>query len=281
MQDIKKLHIKINRLVDSLFAWNYKTAFKWRWLEFSDYRVYDENDDAKYIDFLASAREGKLLIKRFEEERELSVFFLLDISESMNFWEWEKKKIDTLLETFSILAFAANKNNDKIGAIVFNENGFELVKLGKWVKNIHKILEVVQKKSFQKLENFSPNKLLSYFHNLPIKNALVFLLTDKMSEFDDKNLKIASLKNDFVYINIFDYFENNLSNGHGVVRLRDSIQTFFINLGNKKKIEAYKTLRQKKIQDFSKKLHNFRMSYFFIDNTSNIFARLLVFFKSR
>jgi len=281
MQDIKKLHIKINRLVDSLFAWNYKTAFKWRWLEFSDYRVYDENDDAKYIDFLASAREGKLLIKRFEEERELSVFFLLDISESMNFWEWDKKKIDTLLETFSILAFAANKNNDKIGAIVFNENGFELVKLGKWVKNIHKILEVLQKKSFQKVENFSPNKLLSYFHNLPIKNALVFLLTDKMSEFDDKNLKIASLKNDFVYINIFDYFENNLSSGHGVVRLRDSIETFFINLGNKKKIEAYKALRQKKIQDFSKKLHNFRMSYFFIDNTSNIFARLLVFFKNR
>lgn len=281
MQDIKKLNLKINRLVDSLFVGNYKTAFKWRGLEFSDYRVYDENDDAKYIDFLASAREWKLLIKRFEEERELSVFFLLDVSESMNFWDTDKKKLDTLIETFSILAVSANKNNDRIWAIVFNEEWFELIKLWKWIKNIHKILEVVQKKSFRKVENFSPNKLLSYFHNLPIKNSLVFLLTDKMAEFEEKNLKIASLKNDFVYINIFDYFENNLSNEHWVVRLRDSIQTFFINLWNKKKIEAYKALRQKKIQDFSKKLHNFRMSYFFVDNTSNIFAKLLVFFKSR
>lgn len=281
MQDIKKLHIKINRLVDSLFAWNYKTAFKWRWLEFSDYRFYDSSDDAKYIDFLASAREWKLLIKRFEEERELSVFFLLDISESMNFGDTDRKKLDTLIETFSILAFSANKNNDRIGAIIFNENGFELIKLWKWMKNIHKILEIIQKKSLKKIENFSANKVLSYFHNLPIKNSLVFLLTDKMNEFDEKNLKIASLKNDFVYINIFDYFENNLSNDHGIVRLRNSIQTFFINLWNKKKIQAYKELRQKKIQDFSKKLHNFRMSYFFVDNTSNIFAKLLVFFKSR
>ncbi len=290
MQDLKKLHLKINRLVDSLFVGNYKTAFKWRGLEFSDYRVYDDNDDAKYIDFLASAREWKLLIKRFEEERELSVFFLLDISESMNFWQTEKKKIDTLIETFSILAFSANKNNDKIGAIIFNEYGFELIKLWKWMKNIHKILEIIkqnhsstknQKNKIKSIQNFWVNTMLSYFHNLPIKNSLVFLLTDKMNEFEEKNLKIASLKNDFVYINIFDHFENNLLHTLWVARLRDNIQTFFIYLWNKKKIEAYRSMRHKKIQDFSKKLHKFKISYFFLDNTSNIFAKLLVFFKSR
>lgn len=280
MLDIKKLNLKINRLVDSLFVGNYKTAFKWRWLEFSDYRLYDENDDAKYIDFLASAREWKLLIKRFEEERELTVFFLLDLSETMNFWE-EKRKIDTLIETFYILAFSANKNNDKIWSIIFNDNWYEFIKPGKWIKNIHKILEIIEKNNIKKIPDFSVNKLITIFNNLPIKNSLVFLLTDKIWEIEDKNLKISSLKNDFVYINIFDFIENNLVEDGWIFRFKDKFKTFFINLRDKQKISKYRELRKTKIQDFAKKLNNFKISYLFLDNKANIFSKLLVFFKTR
>lgn len=280
MLDIKKLNLKINRLVDSLFVWNYKTAFKWRWLEFSDYRLYDENDDAKYIDFLASAREWKLLIKRFEEERELTVFFLLDLSETMNFWE-EKTKIDTLIETFYILSFSANKNNDKIWAIIFNENGFEFIKPWKWIKNIHKILEIIQKNNIKKIADFEVNKLITIFNNLPIKNSLVFLLTDKIWEIEDKNLKISSLKNDFIYINIFDFIENNLIEDDWIFRFKDKFKTFFINLRDKQKVLKYRELRKTKIKNFAKKLNNFKISYLHLDNKTNIFSKLLVFFKTR
>lgn len=280
MLDIKKLNLKINRLVDSLFVGNYKTAFKWRWLEFSDYRLYDENDDAKYIDFLASAREGKLLIKRFEEERELTVFFLLDLSETMNFWE-EKRKIDTLIETFYILAFSANKNNDKIWSIIFNDNWYEFIKPGKWIKNIHKILEIIEKNNIKKIPDFSVNKLITIFNNLPIKNSLVFLLTDKIWEIEDKNLKISSLKNDFVYINIFDFIENNLVEDGWIFRFKDKFKIFFINLRDKQKILKYRELRKNKIKDFAKKLNNLKISYLFLDNKTNIFSKLLVFFKTR
>jgi hypothetical protein len=280
MLDIKKLNLKINRLVDSLFVGNYKTAFKWRWLEFSDYRLYDENDDAKYIDFLASAREGKLLIKRFEEERELTVFFLLDLSETMNFWE-DKRKIETLIETFYILAFSANKNNDKIWSIIFNDNWFEFIKPWKWIKNIHKILEIIEKNNIKKIPDFWVNKLITIFNNLPIKNSLVFLLTDKIWEIEDKNLKISSLKNDFVYINIFDFIENNLVEDGWIFRFRDKFKTFFINLRDKQKILKYRELRKNKIKDFAKKLNNLKISYLFLDNKTNIFSKLLVFFKSR
>lgn len=280
MKDVKKLHLKINRFVDSLFVGNYKTAFKWRWLEFSDYRPYDENDDAKYIDFLASVREGKLLIKRFEEERELTVFFLLDISESMDFWE-QQKKLDTLQEVFYILSLSASKNNDKVWSIIFNDNWFEFIKPGKWIKNIHKILEITQKNNIKKIANFEVNKLITIFNNLPIKNSLVFLLTDKMWEIQDKNLKILSVKNDFVYINIFDFIENNLVEKEGIVRLKKWFQTFFINSKNTHKIEEYRQLRQRKIKDFTKKLHNLKISYLMIDNTTNIFSKLLTFFKTR
>ncbi len=280
MLDIKKLNLKINRLVDSLFVGNYKTAFKWRWLEFSDYRLYDENDDAKYIDFLASAREGKLLIKRFEEERELTVFFLLDLSETMNFWE-DKRKIETLIETFYILAFSANKNNDKIWSIIFNDNWYELIKPGKWIKNIHKILEIIEKNNIKKIPDFWVNKLITIFNNLPIKNSLVFLLTDKIWEIEDKNLKISSLKNDFVYINIFDFIENNLLEDGWIFRFKDKFKTFFINLRDKQKISKYRELRKNKIKDFAKKLNNLKISYLFLDNKTNIFSKLLVFFKTR
>lgn len=280
MLDIKKLNLKINRLVDSLFVWNYKTAFKWRWLEFIDYRLYDSSDDAKYIDFLASAREWKLLIKRFEEERELTVFFLLDLSETMNFWE-EKTKIDTLIETFYILSFSANKNNDKIWAIIFNDNWFEFIKPGKWIKNIHKILEIIKKNNIKKIPDFAVNKLITIFNNLPIKNSLVFLITDKMWEIEDKNLKISSLKNDFVYINIFDFIENNLIDDFWVLRFKDKFKTFFINLGNKQKILNYRKLREKKIKDFKAKLNKLKISYLQIDNKTNIFSQLLTFFKTR
>lgn len=280
MVDFKKLNLKINRLVDSLFVWNYKTAFKWRWLEFSDFRPYDDWDDSKYIDFLASAREWKLLVKRFEEERELTVFFLLDISESMNFWE-SKKKLDTLIETFYILAFSANKNNDKIWSLIFDDNWYELLKPWKWIKNIHKILEILGKNYIKKIENFEVNKMITFFNNLPLKNALVFILTDKMWEINDKNLKILSLKNDFVYINIFDYLENNLTSDDSILKVKDSFKTFFINLRDEKKVLKYRELRKIKINNFKNKLNNYKISYLLLDNKTNIFTSLLKFFKSR
>lgn len=280
MKNIKKLNLKINRLVDSLFIWNYKTFFKWRWLEFSDYRLYDENDDAKYIDFLASAREWKLLIKRFEEERELTVFFLLDVGESMNFWE-EKTKIETLIETFYILAYSSQKNNDKVWSLVFDESGYEFIKPGKWTKNIHRILELIKNKNFRNIPDFWVNKLISIFNNLPIKNSLVFLLTDKMWEIEDKNLKILSLKNDVVYINIFDYLENNLIDDTSVLKIWNSIKTFFINLRDKEKISKYKKLRQEKIQTFKQKLNKLKISYLLIDDKTNIISTLFKFFKTR
>lgn len=278
--DLKKLNIKVTRLVDSLFVWNYKTAFKWRWLEFSDYRQYDFSDDSKYIDFIASAREWKLLIKRFEEERELNVFFLLDLSSSMNFW-FEKTKIDTLIETFYILSLSAISNNDKIWAIIFNDDGFTFLKPWKWKNNLMKILHIIEKNDIKKIPDFSPNKVFSFLNSLPIKNSLVFFMSDKVAEIDEKHLKIQSIKNDFIYINIFDYLENNLGDDESVLKLWNKEKTLFLNFRDKVKIAKYRDLRAKKINDFKKKLSNYKIWYLLIDDKKNIFKELLKFFKNR
>lgn len=280
MQDSKKLHLKINRLVDSLFVGKYKTAFKWKWLEFSDYRFYTDGDDSKYIDFLISAKEWKLLIKRFQEERELSVFFFLDMSESMNFWE-ETTKCDTLKEIFYILSLSAIKSNDKIGALIFNDSWYEFVKIWKWMKTIHTILEIIESKKIKPIEKFNVNSMIIFFNNLPVKNNLVFLLTDKTNEILDGNLKILSVKHDFVYINIFDSIENNLIDDSSILRFKNNWTTFFINLRNTTKVLKYKELRLFQINEWKKKLHTYKISYLCIDNTTNILVSLLKFFKSR
>lgn len=278
--DFKKIDIKVKRLVDSLFVWNYKTAFKWRWLEFSDFRQYDFWDDAKYIDFVASKREWKLLIKRYEEERELNVFFLLDLSESMKFAYDKKSKIDTLIEIFYILSFSAITNNDKIWALIFNEKWFILVSPKKWKNNLMKIIHIIQNNSIKEIKDFNVNKLFSFFNSLKIKNSLVFLLTDKTDEVDEKNLKIQSFRNDFVYINIFDYVENNLFS-NDIIKLWFWRKVFFINWGNNKKIEEYKSLRKEKLKNFKNKLSKYKIDYLFFDDKTNIFKELLKFFKSR
>lgn len=280
MKNTQVLRLKVNRLVNNLFIWNYKTAFKWKWIQFSDYRSYDENDDAKYIDFLASSKEWNTLVKQFAEERELHVFFLLDISKTMQFGE-PASKIETLKKIFYILSFSAYKNNDRIGAILFNDVWYEMVPLWKWLKNIHHILNVIETNNISKRDNFGVNQVISYFNNMPVKNNLVFVLTDKMDEIDEKYLKVLSYKNDVVYINIFDFIENNLLNQDGIFKLKSEQHTFFLNLRNKTKVERYQKLRQAKIHDLSLRLKKIGIDYMFIDNTMDIFTRMLLFFKSR
>lgn len=277
--DFKKLQLKTKKFVDTLFIWNYKTAFKWNWIEFSDFRQYEFWDDSKYIDFIASKREWKLLIKRFEEERQLNVFFILDLSSSMNFWI-EKKKIQTLIETFYLLSFSASYNNDKVWALLFNDSGFSFIKPTKWKENLLKIIKTIEKNELNSIKEFGVNKLFSFFNSLPIKNSLVFVLTDKIWEIDEKYLKIQSIKNTLIYINIFDYIENNLENSDFSLKLWNEKNVSFINLRDTKKIEEYKKLRSDKIKAFWKNLSKYKIKYLLLDDKTNIYKEIFKLFKS-
>lgn len=276
-----KLNIKTKKLVETLFVWNYKTRFKWRWIQFSDYTNYEFWDDSKYIDFLASQKEQKLLVKRFEEERELEVFFLLDTSRYMNFWYKDTKKIDSLKNFFALLWYQVIKNNDRMGALIFDENGYLIVKPWKWKKTLIKILSNIDDKKIFKKQNTNLQSILTLFNNLPIKNSLVFLLTDITDNIDTKTLKISSIKNDFVVVNVYDFFENNLLSESWTIWLKFGFQNIFLNLRNKKKIDEYKKLRQQKIYEEQKRLQKLWIDSIYIDDKTNIQKTLLNFFTKR
>lgn len=277
----KTLELKTKKIVDSLYVWNYKTNFKWNWLEFIDFREYDFWDNVKNIDFLKSEITNKTLVRVYEEKRDLSVYFVIDLSDS--FFEKyfsEKSKFDILLECFYFVWLSAIKSGDNFGWVL-NYKKNKIFPAKKWKQNFVNIikyleninLEINKKNNFiselknlfnKKENNFTNN--LSYFNKLHIKNSLVFFFTDKI-DFDLKDLKIISNKNDLVFCNIFNSFENNLD-WKGFIWVNDS--SLKIDLNDKEKIEKYKNLREEKILNLKKNLNKYKAKYLWLDETKNI-----------
>lgn len=278
-EKIKKIDIKVQRHLSSFLIWNYKTHFKWRGLEFADFREYSPGDDVKNIDFIVSAREWKTVIRQYREERELSIIFLLDLSPSMDFWIWDKTKLETLEETFLILAHSANANNDKIWIIFSDINDkFIFSNPKKWKANLFNLLNKLTDFSNKKV-NFSINWALNYLNNLKSKNNLVFVLTDK-TEIDEKILKISSIKNEIIFISIFDNFENTLNWLDWIMTFSDFWDnSITINLNDEKKKLEYVSYRKEKLEKFKKILAKMNIKYLCLDNKTNIFSEIFMMFK--
>ena len=142
---IKLLDFKLSKNLWSNLFWIYKTTFHWKWMEYAEHRQYIFWDSTKDIDWKISARTWDIYVKKYEEERDLSVLFLLDVSQTMNFWSWEKTKKDLQQEVFYSLAFSALQNNDSISALIYDENVLDFIPSSKSFSNIFRILESSEK----------------------------------------------------------------------------------------------------------------------------------------
>lgn len=300
LSKFKKLDLKTKKMISWNLAWNFKSAFKWRWLEFDEFKEYDSGDDSKYIDWLVSAREQRLLTKRFAIDKSIKVFFVLDITKTMEFG-FEKTKIDTLIESFFLLALSSIENWDDVWAVVFNENSYSFFDAKKWKASVFEIYRKIEEMSIWEnekkdtktqwkldskwLQEKSIISIFSFLNKIRLKNTFLFILTDKMNVKDDKNLKILALKNDVVFVNIFDEFENTLetlAENSGVLWFISNLwKRFFIDNLNEKKKEEYRELRKNKINDLSKYLVNLKISYLKLDNKSNIYKEFFNLFAKK
>lgn len=327
LKNFRKLDITTKKMISSNLAWNFRSAFKWRWIEFDEFKEYEPGEDSKHIDWLVSARENKLLSKRYTLEKSIKVFFVLDIGSSMEFWI-EKSKKDTLIETFLLLALSSVENWDSVWALVFGDNYYRFFGHKKWKAHIFEIYKniveftsvIARNESIQKEWNnivngllrknsqwqqseiqrrlpssmewqnqkteenqISLNYTLTQLSNIKLKNNLVFILTDNMSIENDKNLKVLSLKNDIIYVNIFDNFENtldwSLENSCVLGFLGTKKESIFIDNLDERKKEEYIKLRKQKIEDLKKYLQSFGISYLKIDNLSNIYKEFFIHFN--
>jgi len=250
LKKVRKIEIKSRRLSDNLFGGEYLSTFKGRGMTFSEVRKYEFGDDIRSIDWNVTARYNEPFIKIFEEERELTVMLIVDVSGSEAFATKNKLKKEIITEIAATLAFSALKNNDKVGAILFSDKVELFIPPNKGKSHILRII--------RELIEFTPNSIktnidssLRFLLNVIQKQAIVFLLSDFIDENYEKSLKLASKKFDLTGIRIYDVKETEIQK-IGIVPIIDaeSGKLEWVDTNSKKVRQNYKTNYERNIKQF-------------------------------
>ncbi|MCG8608844.1 DUF58 domain-containing protein [bacterium] len=220
LRKVKRIEIQTRGLVNDVFSGEYHSVFKGRGMEFSEVREYQIGDDVRSIDWNVSARMGHPFVKVFEEERELTLMLLVDVSSSGDFGTVHQMKGEIATEICALLAFSAIKNNDKVGLIIFTDRIEKYVPPKKGKKHV---LRVLRELLFHKPEGKGTDiKLaLEYLRRVINRRAVVFLASDFISEGYEKAMRIANKRHDLVAITITDPREVELPNV-GTIEFEDA-----------------------------------------------------------
>lgn len=239
LKKVRKIEIKTRGLSRNIFAGEYHSAFKGRGMAFSEVREYQFGDDIRSIDWNVTARYNKPYIKVFEEERELTVMLLIDVSGSRDFGTFEKFKKNVITEISAILSFSAIQNNDKIGVIFFSETIEKFIPPKKGKSHILRIIrELIDFEPTNKGTNIT--EAIRYMTNAIKKRCTSFIISDFIqNEPDfDKALTIANNKHDVVALRIYDERETKLP-PIGMIKLKDAESGEYVWVdSNSKKVRA-------------------------------------------
>lgn len=220
LKQVRQIEIRTKGLVNQVFSGEYHSVFKGMGMEFSEVREYQFGDDIRNIDWNVTARYGRPFIKVFEEERELTVMLMVDLSGSLMFGSVSKTKQRVAVEVTAILAFSALKNNDKVGLILFTDKIEKFVPPRKGNKHVLRIIRDLL--SFNPEGNATDIKgALEYMNGTIKKRSIVFLLSDFMDQGYSKILKVVGKKHDLIGIVLDDRRENELP-AIGLVKLTDA-----------------------------------------------------------
>ena len=281
LKKVRKIEIKTRRLSDHIFSGEYHTSFKGRGMTFSEVRQYQYGDDIRAIDWNVTARYNEAHVKVFEEERELTMMLMVDISGSESFGSKKQSKKEIVTEIAATMAFSATQNNDKIGLILFSDQ-IELYMAPK--KGRSHVLRIIRE-----LIEFKPNSYktdiagaLKFLSSTQKKKAIVFMISDFMSEDYEQTLKIASKKHDITGIRVYDIREEKMPN-IGMVSMLDAEtgETQLINTSSKTVRLNYEKYYRDKVNYFKE---TFSKSGSGVVNTrvdESYVTKLLGYFKSR
>ena len=219
LKKVRKIEIKTRRLSNHIFSGEYHSHFKGRGMTFSEVRKYQFGDDIRDIDWNVTAKLNETHIKIFEEERELTMMLLVDVSKSESFGTRMQQKRDLITELCAVLAFSAIQNNDKVGVVFFTDQIELFIPPKKGKSHILRIIrELIEFKPKGTGTNIS--EAFKFLSSVIKKRSIVFTLSDFQDEAYDKNLKIASSKHDLTAIRIIDPAEEQLPD-IGLVQLQN------------------------------------------------------------
>ena len=219
LKKVRKIEIKTRRLSNNIFGGEYHSAFKGRGMTFSEVRSYQFGDDVRTIDWNVTARYNEPFIKVFEEERELTLMLIVDVSSSALFGTDSALKKNILTEISATLAFSALQNNDKVGLILFSDQIELYIPPSKGKTHVLRIIrELIEFKPLSKKTDI--NSALEFLNRVMKKKSIAFLLSDFISSDYEKSLKIVSKKHDLTGIKVYDKFEEFIPN-LGLVQMFD------------------------------------------------------------
>ena len=282
IKKVRQIEIKSRGLSANIFAGRYKTAFRGHGMSFAEVREYQYGDDVRDIDWNVTARQNKPHIKIFEEERELTVMLLIDVSGSREFGTVSKTKQEQITEIAATLAFSTISNNDKIGVVFFSDRIERYIPPQKGKKHVLAIISEMLK--FQPVQRGTDlNKAIQYVSNAQKKRCTTFLISD----FCDTNnyqqaLTIASNKHDMVAIQVYDPREQELPNV-GLMHVCDAEtgETRWVDTSSRQVREAYaqwwQQMQEKKQDAF---LHS-QVDSVSISTEEDFVPALLALFKKR
>ena len=281
LKKVKRIEIRTRGLVDSFFGGEYHSSFKGRGMTFSEVREYQPGDDVRLIDWNVTARSGNPFIKVFEEERELTVFLLVDISSSGSFGSENYLKKTIGAEIASVLGFSAIKNNDKVGLILFSN---DIVKYIPPKKGKSHVLRVIRELLYtnSKGRGTSIGNALDFVMKVSKRKSVVFLLSDFIDENYWDSLKIVNRKHDFVGIKISDPFEVNFPNV-GMLKAEDpeTGSVFWIDTSNYSDLKNMNDSNRKKMDSFLKRTKKSGIDIVSISTSTDYIEPLMKFFKKR
>ncbi len=220
IKKVRKIEIKTKGLSKNIFAGEYHSAFKGRGMTFAEVREYQYGDDIRSIDWNVTARFAHPYIKVFEEERELTVMLIIDVSGSRDFGTVTQMKRDIFTEVAATLAFSTISNNDKIGVIFFSDKIEKFIPPKKGKKHVLQIIrELIDFKPESNKTNIG--LALRYFTNVIKKSSTAFIISDFIDNSFDKQLQIANRKHDIVALQVYDIRETELPDV-GLIKLKDA-----------------------------------------------------------
>jgi uncharacterized protein (DUF58 family) len=220
LKQIRRIEIRTGKLVNDIFAGQYESTFKGRGMEFEEVREYQPGDDIRTIDWNVTARYGHPYVKKFVEERELTIMLLVDMSGSGKFGTQDKFKSEITAEIAAVLAFSALKNNDKVGMIIFTDQIEKFIPPKKTRMHVLRIIrEILYFKPEHKDTDLSCG--LEYLNEVTKRKAIVFLISDFLDRGYEKALKITNKRHDLIALTVTDPREMDLPEV-GFVELEDA-----------------------------------------------------------
>ena len=281
LQKVKHIEIRTSRLVNEALGGEYHSVFKGRGMEFDEVREYQYGDDIRSIDWNVSARQGRFYVKRYVEERELTVLLMVDLSASKDFGSVGRMKNELAAELASLLAFSAIKNNDRVGALIFTEGVEKYIPPKKGRKHVLRVVREVL--AYEPAgHKTSISTAIKYLDNVLSKKSVVFLISDFFDEGYEKSLRVANQRHDLIAFPISDPRESALPDA-GILQLLDpeTGEMILIDTTLRAVREKYEKLWKEQVEMRNRIFRRNRIEFVEITTQKPYDIPLIKFFRQR